>query len=210
MAVIALVFFYTTIAVVIEKPDGIKIASCFIAAIVASSMASRVLRSTELRFIRFEFVDDESRVLWDTLKYLEFPVLVPHRPGRRSLTNKEEDIRRIHRLPPDVPIVYIEAQAGDASEFYQTPRMQIIQEEGRFIIRVSRSVSIAHVIAAVALELSKHGRPPEIHFGWSDEMPLAANVRFVLFGEGNVPWLVRELIRRAEPDPDRRPRVVIG
>jgi hypothetical protein len=210
MAVIALVFFYTTVANVVEKPDGIKIASCFIAAIIVSSMASRVRRSTELRFIRFEFVDDQSRVLWDTLKYLEFPVLVPHRPGRRSLMHKEEDIRRIHRLPPEVPIVYIEAQGGDASEFYQTPRMEVTQEEGRFIIRVSQSVSIAHVIAAVALELSKHGRPPEIHFGWSDEMPLAANLRFVLFGEGNVPWLVRELIRRAEPDPERQPHVVIG
>ena len=40
--------------------------------------------------------------------------------------------------------------------------------------------------------------------------PLAANLHFVLFGEGNVPWLVRELIRKAEIDPTRRPRVFIG
>jgi tetratricopeptide (TPR) repeat protein len=44
------------------------------------------------------------------------------------------------------------------------------------------------VIAAISLELSKVGKPPEIHFGWSDENPLAANLRFVLFGEGNVPY----------------------
>jgi hypothetical protein len=67
------------------------------------------------------------------------------------------------------------------------------------------------VIAGLALEMSKDGRnPPEIHFGWSDESPLTANLKFVFFGEGNVPWLVRELIRRNESDETRQPRVVIG
>ena len=67
-----------------------------------------------------------------------------------------------------------------------------------------------HAIATVALELSKTGKPPELHFGWSDESPLTANLNFVLFGQGNVPWLVRELISKSEPDPDRRPHVIIG
>ena len=109
-----------------------------------------------------------------------------------------------------MPIVFVEATLGDTSEFYQSPIMDIRQEEGRFIIRVRKCVSIAHVIATLALELSKVGKPPEIHFGWSDESPLAANLRFVLFGEGNVPWMVRELIRLAEADPDKRPAVIIG
>ncbi len=66
------------------------------------------------------------------------------------------------------------------------------------------------MIAAIALELSQFGKPPEIHFGWSDENPLSAAVGFFLFGEGNVPWRVRELIRKAEPKPERQPAVVIG
>jgi hypothetical protein len=32
----------------------------------------------------------------------------------------------------------------------------------------------------------------------------------LLFGEGNVPWMVRELIHRAEPDPEKRPKVMIA
>ena len=47
---ITLVFLYTTVAVVIEKPDGIKIASFFIAAVVVSSIFSRLTRNKELRF----------------------------------------------------------------------------------------------------------------------------------------------------------------
>jgi hypothetical protein len=65
-------------------------------------------------------------------------------------------------------------------------------------------------LATIALELSRYGKPPEIHFGWSDENQLAASIGFFLLGEGNVPWRVRDLILKAEPDPARRPRVIIG
>jgi hypothetical protein len=163
-----------------------------------------------MRFTGFQFVDEQSRFLWDSMKHLEFPVLVPHRPGHRSLLEKEAIIRAEHRLGPEVPIVFLEAELGDPSEFYQTPVMELKEEQGRYIIRVTHCASIPHVIAAILLELSKVGKPPELHFGWSNESPLAANLSFLLFGEGNIPWLVRELIRKAEPDPERQPRIIIG
>ena len=207
---ITLVFVYTTVVIVIEKPDGIKIAGVFIIAVVVSSVVSRMWRSTELRFDRFEFVDEHSRLLWDSLRHLEFPVLVPHRPGHHDIAAKDEQIRRMHRLGPDVPIVFVEATLGDTSAFEQSPTIEVIAQEGRFVLRLTRCVSIAHALATVALELSKLGKPPELHFGWSDESPLAANLNFVLFGEGNIPWLVRELVLKAETDKSKRPRVIIG
>jgi hypothetical protein len=144
------------------------------------------------------------------MRHLEFPVLVPHRPGHHTIEQKDERMRRVHRLDDDVPIVFVEAVLGDPSEFEQNPLLEVTQVEGRFILRLRRCVSIAHAVATVALELSKTGKPPEIHFGWSDENPMAANFSFLLFGEGNVPWMVRELIARAEPDSKVRPRVIIG
>ena len=48
-ALITLIFVYTTITNVIERPDGVKIASWFIVTIIVTSLVSRVLRSTELR-----------------------------------------------------------------------------------------------------------------------------------------------------------------
>jgi hypothetical protein len=69
---------------------------------------------------------------------------------------------------------------------------------------------VAHVIAAVALEFRHVGHPPEIHFGWSEVTPMSANLGFLLFGQGNIPWMVHALIRRAEPNPARRPRVIVG
>jgi hypothetical protein len=205
-----LIFLYTTVAIIIEKPEGIKIASAFIGSVLVFSMFSRTRRSTELRFEKFDFVDEHSRLLWDALRHLEFPVLVPHRPGHHTIVEKDEQIRRVHRLGPKVPIVFVEATIGDPSEFHHHPMIEVTEEEERFVLKLTRCASVAHAIATVALELSKTGKPPEIHFGWSDESPLVANLSFVLFGEGNVPWLVRELILRAEPDPTKRPRVIIG
>jgi hypothetical protein len=46
---VTLLFVYTTLANVIERPDGLKIGAFFIAAIVLSSLVSRVWRTTELR-----------------------------------------------------------------------------------------------------------------------------------------------------------------
>jgi hypothetical protein len=144
------------------------------------------------------------------MRHLEFPVLVPHRPGRRGLDEKEAAIRERHRLPPEVPLVFIEAEVGDPSEFQQRPLMGISEHGGRFVISVTRCVSTAHVLATIALELSRVGKPPELHFGWSDDNPIAAAIGFFLFGEGNVPWRVRDLICKAEPDPARQPHVIVG
>ena len=99
---------------------------------------------------------------------------------------------------------------GDPSDFSHAPLLQILREDRLEVIRISRVVSVSHTIAALGLELGRTGRPPEIIFGWSHEMPLAANLNFLLLGEGNVPWMVQALIRKAEPDPLRQPRLIVG
>jgi hypothetical protein len=208
---ISLVFFYTTAAVIIEKPDGLKIAVFFILAVLAVSAVSRARRSTELRFGGFEFKDETTRLIWDDLKAYGFPVLVPHRPGIRDLAEKEASIRAEHRLTDKEQIVFIEAILGDVSDFEHKPLMELAEQaDNRIVVRATQCASIPHVIAAIGLEMSKSGTPPEIHFGWSDESPLAASASFVFFGQGNVPWMVRELVKRNEPDPSKRPRVVVG
>jgi hypothetical protein len=208
--VLAVGFAVATIVTVIGQPGGARITSYFILAILATSMISRGLRSTELRFEGFDFVDDTSRFLWESLRVMDFPVLVPHRPGRICLAESEAAIRTRHRLPPEMPVVFVEVTLGDPSGFYHRPLLEVMQEEGRFIIRIERCTSIAHVLAEVALDLSKESIPPELHFGWSRESPLTANLHFVLFGHGNVPWMVQYLLTGAEKDERRRPRVFIG
>lgn len=158
----------------------------------------------------FDFVDDESRVQWERCCALEFQILVPHRPGQHSRSEKERAIRERHRLDPMTPIILVEVELGDPSEFSRRPLLRVISEDGMTVLQVSRAASVSHVLAAIALQMCRVGRPAEVHCGWSDESPVAANLNFLLFGEGNVPWMVRELIRRAEPDSAHRPLVILG
>ena len=51
---IVVVFVYTTMLNIYERPEGIKIASFFIGAMIFTSMVSRALRSTELRICAVE------------------------------------------------------------------------------------------------------------------------------------------------------------
>ncbi len=207
---VGLVFLYTGIAIVFEKPVGIQIASCFILAIFIASFTSRFMRSTELRFAGFEFKDENSEFLFNSIKALEIPIIVPHRPGQRDLETKEEIIRKDHRIPSDVNILFVEVVRGDPSEFMVRPVVEVIYGSNRYVLKITRCASIANVLAALALDLANYNKPPEIHFGWSDDNSLKATLGFLLFGEGNVPWLVHELIRKAQPEIALQPRVVVG
>jgi hypothetical protein len=209
-AAVALVFTATMVGVIVTTPNGMMIAFLFILTILGSSVVARALRSDELRTIGFEFKDAHAKFLWDTLRVLDFPVLVPHRPGRHARDEKEKAIRADHQLDPDVDVVFLEVEIGDPSDFFQSIRIEVFQEGHRFVIRATRCVSIAHAIAAIALEMSRESKPPGVHFGWSEMDLLAASWSYFAFGEGNIPWKVRELVQAAEPKPERQPRVIVG
>lgn len=207
---IALVFAAMAVVVMITAPSGLLIAFCFILTILASSVFARAIRSDELRTLGFDFVDEKAKFLWDSLRQADFPALVPHRPGRHERVLKEQTIRQDHQLDPDVDIVFLEVEVDDPSNFYQRLLIDVFREEKRIVIKVTRCVSVAHAIAAIALEMSKESKAPGVHFGWSELELLAASWSYFAFGEGNIPWKVRELIHTAEPNPGRRPRVIIG
>jgi hypothetical protein len=207
---ISLAFLATTVAVVVTTPAGLLISICFIVIILGSSILSRALRASELRTTGAEFVDEASRELWENMQQLDWPLLVPHRPGRISRHEKEATLRQEHQLAPDLDMVFIEVHVDDPSDFYQTLLLRVFREEHLYVVQVERCVSVAHAIAAIALELSKGGRPSALHFGWTEMSVLEESWSFLAFGEGNVPWKVRELMALEQPDAAKRPRVVVG
>jgi hypothetical protein len=169
------------------------------------------MRADELRTIGFSFKDEASKEIWENLRRADFPLLVPHRPGLHARAEKEGQVRQEHSLSPVAVIVFLEIQLGDPSDFFQNLDVEVFKEdEKRFVIRVTGGVSVAHSIAAVALEMSRVSRPPSLHFGWPGLNLLEASWSYLAFGEGNIPWKVRELIGRAEPEASKRPRVVVG
>lgn len=207
---IAMVFVATMLAVAARSGGGLGIALCFIVAILALSIVSRAWRADELRTVGFEFKDEQSKFLWNSLRLADFPILVPVRPGRETHKEKETQIRAAHNLSSDSDIVFLEICVDDPSDFFQTLNIEVVRENNRYVIKVTNGVSTAHAIAAIALEMSRYSKPPGLHFGWPEMDMLSASWSYLAFGEGNIPWKVRELIVRVEKDPAKRPRVIVG
>src|SRR4029079_14057321 len=65
--IVAVIFAYTLVDNVIERPDGINIASIFIMMTVVVSGISRYMRATELRVSEVGFCDITSSGLWNQI-----------------------------------------------------------------------------------------------------------------------------------------------
>ena len=211
-AVITLVFAYTTVANVVERPDGVKIAAFFIAAIVVTSLVSRVTRSTELRVIDVRVDATADRLIDEVAEAGEVHV-VPNEPDerdRREYVEKEAEERAIHRIPPERPVLFLEVTVLDPSDFESVLELAGEVRHGYRVLRVQSS-AVANAIAAVLLHVrDRTGQPPHVYFNWTEGNPVANLARFLVFGVGEVAPLTREILREADPDPGRRPIVHVA
>lgn len=210
--VIAAVFIYTTIANVIERPDGIKIASLFIFGIIAASFISRAMRSTELRIDKIE-LDDAAKDFISELSDEGEIRVVTNRRETGDLTEyrfKEHEKRVDNHIPSSDPIVFYEIETGDASEFKGKLFIRGVDVDGYKVLR-TQAPAVPNAIAAFLLYLrDETGKIPHVYFGWSEGNPIMYLARYILFGEGDTAPVTREILRQAEADPELRPNVHVG
>ncbi|MBW4545114.1 MAG: amino acid transporter [Symplocastrum torsivum CPER-KK1] len=210
-AIITLLFIYTTIVNIIERPEGIRIAGFFIAAIILTSLVSRVWRSTELRVERIEI--DEAASDFITQESQGNIRLIAHRRNTGSAREyflKEKEVREDHYLPPTDSILFLEIRVSDASEFEGIIRVKGEEVDGYRILR-AESAAVPNAIAAILLHLrDQTGKIPHAYFGWAEGNPIQYLLRFILFGEGDIAVVTREVLRKAERNPERRPAIHVG
>ncbi len=208
---IALVFTYTTIQNIHERPEGIKIASFFIFAIVAASLFSRVWRSTELRVDRIE-LDDLARDFVRFAARGTVRIIANRRDTGDALEYqiKEEEKRTDNHIPADEPILFFEVTPGDASEFSGVLEISGERVDGFKVLRAV-SPAVPNAIAAFLLFLrNETGKLPHVYFGWSEGNPVSYLLKYIAFGEGDTAPVTHEVLRQAEKDPERRPIVHVG
>ncbi len=209
---ITVVFIYALASNVYERPDGITIALFFIGAIIFISLVSRVQRSTELRQERIEVDETAQRFIEEAARRGEIH-LVAHR--RRTGTQeeyarKEREQREDNHIPPGEPILFLEVQVEDASEFMDVLEVRGIEVGGHKVLRSVSSV-VPNAIAAFLLHLrDTTGKSPHCYFGWTEGNPIIYLIRFILFGEGDTAPVTHEVLREAEPNPEKRPAIHVG
>ncbi|MET7745307.1 amino acid transporter [Streptomyces sp. NPDC005385] len=211
-AVISAVFLYTTVVNVIERPDGVKIGACFIAGIILVSFLSRLARAFELRVTSVTVDPMAERFVRDIAsRRIRFIANEPDNRDIAEYREKVEQIRADHDLPAQEDFVFLEVTVLDPSEFESVMNVRGEVLHGRYRVLTLESSSIPNALAALLLHVrDTTGCIPHVYFEWTEGNPFTNFLRFFLFGQGEVAPVTREVLREAEPDRARRPRVHVG
>jgi hypothetical protein len=211
---VSLIFLYGLVANVVDRPDGIMIALFFVGAIVLTSLVSRVWRTTELRTEKIE-VDETAQRFIDAAASAgeEIHIIANERQAgdEHDYLLKEKEQREHTYIPPNFPILFLEVDVDDPSEFEDVLEVSGIQVSSYRVLR-ARSSTVPNAIAAFLLHLhDTSGKEVHCYFDWTQGSPLVHLFRYVLLGEGDIAPVTHEVLRQAEPDLERRPVIhVIG
>ncbi len=212
-AVLTLVLLYALAANIIEKPDGIVIASVFIAGIVAISLVSRVSRSTELRADRIEFDEAARRFVTDSLAHDGALHLVANQRqagDRAEYAEKEAAQRGMNPVPGAADALFLEIDVVDPSDFSEVLCVRGVDIDGYRILR-AKSPAAPNAIAAILLALrDATGVRPHCYFEWAEGNPIGYLLRYLILGQGDTAPVVREILRQIDSDPARRPGIHVG
>ena len=208
---IGLVMAYTTIMNIKERPDGLRIASLFILTIVLISLVSRVWRTLELRVERTDLDMFALTFVRDAVEKGQHRIcLVPNRPETMDIAEyarQDYEARRDHRIQPEECVLFVEVTVADASDFTSVVKVAGIQVGEYQVLRVT-GTAIPNAIAALSLKIRDlTGERPHLYFSWGELNPALYVIKYFLSGKGDIAPLTREILRRVEPDPERRPTV---
>lgn len=206
--VVAVIFAYTLVDNVFERPDGIIIASVFIFIILSSSAISRFRRSRELRVSGMRFLNDESQQVFESFKGKKVH-LVPIRGDDLPFrTRKARDLQQHYRTDGK-PLVFLHVTLLDnRSEFLSPICVEAVPESHNFRMEVTQAVAIANTIAYISEQID----PISIYLGLSRKNLMVQSLRYFLFGEGETAWMVYTILLRYwawTPEEDVRPYIYL-
>ena len=207
---VTLMFLYATVVNVLERPEGIRITG-------SSSSSSSARRSCRASCVRRSCASwGCSPTRWPPVHRRGRPStvrIIANRPDRGDVAEYEGKLREAyesHHLTENHAVLFVEVRLTDASEFTDHLEVRGATVGDHRILRCS-SPAVPNALAALLLFIrDRTGTPPHAYFGWTEGNPIAYVLKFLALGEGDVAPVTREVLRQAEPNPERRPRIHLG
>ncbi|MCP8999289.1 amino acid transporter [Pseudarthrobacter sp. RMG13] len=209
--IITVLFVYTTVANIFERPEGIRIAGFFILGIISISLLSRVLRSFELHATHVRL---DTQALEFMAENLSGPIgIIAHEPLRQSADAYRQKLAsstEASHFPSDYRPLFLEVTVDDSSDFETALEVRGVVRHGFAVLEVHGPV-VPNTIASVLLHIRDvTGLMPHVYFRWTEGNPAVNLLRFLVLGEGEIAPVTREILREAEPDVTKRPWVHVG
>lgn len=211
LGLVSLIFTYTTLVNIYERPEGLKISCMFIFTMIFTSLISRAFRSTELR-ITGVHLDSEAQafVAESAHKTIRLIACKPRNNSRNDREHAKAELREMYSLSPETPIYFVEVARGDTSDFTESLEVHGVREGPDRIFRAT-SAAVPNSIAALLIYLKQAtGCLPHAYFHWTDVNPVMNVMRYIFLGEGDTAPLTHEVLRRAIEDPAQRPVVHVS
>jgi hypothetical protein len=205
--VVTVVFAFTLVDNVIERPDGVVVASAFIALILTVSALSRFQRAKDLRVAEACFMDEESAALWDRLRPKQVHLVPTGAVTREERARKATSLRRHYCLEGPMAFVHVEL-LDNRSEFLAPLQLQVRREGEDYAIRVTGAVAIANTIAYISELLD----PRSLFLDLTRRNLMTQSLRHLLWGEGESGLLVYAILVRYwewTPEDDVRPLIFL-
>jgi hypothetical protein len=205
--VVSAVFAFTFVDNVLERSDGIYIASAFIVFVLTISALSRYQRATELRVADFRYADDASEALWQQLRGKRVNLV----PLRISTTErrmrKAAEIAQYYRVTGPLAFIHVNL-LDNRSEFLAPLCVQVCREGDHYVIDVFGAIAIANTIAYISELID----PISIFLGLTRQNLMTQALKFLLWGEGETGLMVYRILLRyweSTPQEDVRPLIFL-
>jgi hypothetical protein len=210
LGIVSLIFIYTTLVNIYERPEGLKISCIFVFTMVFLSLVSRAFRSTELRITVALDAAAQKLIAESGNKTVRLIAWNPRHTATKDREQAKMELRELHGLLHDEFIYFIEVERGDTSEFTETVAIEGSSEGSNRVLH-ARSPAVANAIAALLIQVKQMtGCNPHVYFHWADIDPILNLTRFIFLGEGDTAPLTHEILRRAIKDPAQRPVVHVS
>jgi len=204
---VVLVFAYTTLTNIRERPDGIIIASCFIVFILTVSGVSRYWRARELRVGGYRFSDAESERLWKMIAGKNVNIVPVPSLDKELRASRAAKVHKYYNVEGVLVFVHVNL-LDNRSEFLSPLLITVRQEDGQFLVEASQAVAKANAVAYLSQEL----HPAAIYLGLSRQNLMRQSFRYVLLGEGETGLMVYTILQHlweSARASEERPRLFL-